>query len=166
MHSAALPIFPSTVWDFLWVDCLRLAPKQKGKWVGTLAWRVGCLASRWPACPRGAMAGLLGGFTGFFPGHVRRPVHNKNLINSPNSSPTDEPPQQARDRCLGLRCLGWLDLIQAGAEWKWQQGAFTLSCDPERIQLDVGAGVPASVPVNWGQRDHHQQVQRFQYNIR
>jgi len=30
---------------------------------------------------------------------------------------------------------GWI-LIQAGARWKWQQGAFTLSCDPERIQWD------------------------------
>jgi len=74
------------------------------------------------------MAGLLGGFTGFFPWPRERPcATNKNLIQFAQCQPFGMSlPNSQRFVCWGLPMLGWLDLIQQGP-MEWQQGAFTAS---------------------------------------
>jgi len=124
----------------------QLAPGAEGSMVETLAlaraaWlpTLACLltGAKWHGC--------LGGFTGFFPGHVSGCGINKNLINRQFKPIGMSLPNGQRSFAGGSDAwMAWTDSGRGTMEW--QQGRFTLSpVIPERIQLDVVLEFLASV---------------------
>jgi len=87
-------------------------------------------------------------------------VHTRNL-NQSQFKHRDEPPTGQRSLWGSMLLDGWI-WIQAGA-MEWQQGAFTLSCDPSAFNWICGGWSSASVDI--GARESTARV-KFPYNIR
>jgi len=145
MHFCGFGPSPLHWGTFVWVAFVCALAPSRGS-VGTLAWRVlagfhaGCLltgASLW--------AGWLGGYHRILPWPIGRErlCTTRNLINR-QFKPSDEPPQQPEFVCWA-RCL-WMAGSDSGrGRWNATRGLQRLSLvNPSGIQLECGAGVPAS----------------------